>query len=157
MTFHGKPRASADVMHHVHESPKVMLVPLYVLAAGALFAGVDLRRLLHRRNDDAESAELVQWFWRDALFAGPENEILEHFHHVPSGSARPFVMMVDRLRRRLVMYIRSPDLPKQLARSQPGLYAFLLNKWYFDEIYDFLFVRSAKALGRFLWKKGEAG
>jgi NADH-quinone oxidoreductase subunit L len=53
------------------------------------------------------------------------------------------------------MYIRRPDLPKRLAKAQPGLYAFLLNKWYFDEIYDFLFVRPAMRLGRFLWKRGD--
>ena len=54
-----------------------------------------------------------------------------------------------------LMYIRSPETPKALAKSQPALYAFLLNKWYFDEIYDFLFVKPAKGLGRFLWKKGD--
>jgi NADH-quinone oxidoreductase subunit L len=54
-------------------------------------------------------------------------------------------------------YIKSPETPRRLAESQQVLYEFLLNKWYFDELYDFLFVRSAKALGRFLWKKGDIG
>ena len=52
-------------------------------------------------------------------------------------------------------YMRRPDLPGKLAENQPILYRFLLNKWYFDEIYDFLFVEPAKWLGRFLWKKGD--
>ena len=52
-------------------------------------------------------------------------------------------------------YIQSPDAPRRLAERHPGLYQFLLNKWYFDELYDFLFVRPAKRLGRFLWKKGD--
>ena len=55
------------------------------------------------------------------------------------------------------MYIKSPETPKRLAAQHRGLYQFLLNKWYFDELYDFLFVRSAKWLGRFLWQKGDIG
>jgi NADH-quinone oxidoreductase subunit L len=54
-----------------------------------------------------------------------------------------------------VFYIGNPSLPRRLAENQPHLYQFLLNKWYFDEIYDFLFVRPALALGRFLWKRGD--
>jgi NADH-quinone oxidoreductase subunit L len=53
------------------------------------------------------------------------------------------------------MYIRRPEVPKRLAAEQEVLYRFLLNKWYFDEIYDFLFVRPAKWLGRTLWKRGD--
>ncbi len=53
------------------------------------------------------------------------------------------------------MYIRSPSLPHRLAESQPLLYRFLLNKWYFDEIYDRIFVRPAKGFGEFLWKVGD--
>ena len=54
-----------------------------------------------------------------------------------------------------VMYIRSPDLPGRIAAANRPLYLFLLNKWYFDEIYAFLFVRPAQAIGRFLWKSGD--
>ncbi len=156
MTFHGKPRSSADVIDHVHESPNVMLVPLYILAAGALFAGVVFYHVFlgHEIADLREG--WYNGFWRLALFAGPENEILEHFHHVPAWvKVSPFVMMVLGFITAWIMYIRSPEMPKALAKSQPALYAFLLNKWYFDEIYDFLFVRPAKALGRFLWKRGD--
>ena len=67
----------------------------------------------------------------------------------------PFVAMLLGFIGAWWMYIRNPGMPKELARQHPGLYAFLLNKWYFDEIYDFLFVRPAKRLGRFLWKKGD--
>src|SRR5690554_1772117 len=72
MTFHGKPRAPADVMHHVHESPMVMLVPLFVLAAGALFAGVLFEPFF--------IGEAYNEFWRGALFTLPENHIVEEFH-----------------------------------------------------------------------------
>jgi NADH-quinone oxidoreductase subunit L len=67
MTFHGKPRASHDVMHHVHESPPVMLVPLYILAVGALAAGFRLPRRLHRRGYEV--------FWKAALFTSPNNHV----------------------------------------------------------------------------------
>ncbi|EKF42680.1 NADH:ubiquinone oxidoreductase subunit L [Nitratireductor indicus C115] len=148
MTFHGKPRASADVMHHVHESPLVMLVPLFILAAGALFAGVAFKEFFIGHD--------YEHFWKAALFTLPENHILEEFHHVPLWvKLAPFVAMLLGLYVAWVFYIRSPERPKALARRFSGLYAFLLNKWYFDEAYDFLFVRPAKRLGHFLWKKGD--
>ncbi|WP_454745494.1 NADH-quinone oxidoreductase subunit L [Ciceribacter selenitireducens] len=150
MTFFGKPRASADVMHHVHESPMVMLLPLVVLVLGAVFAGVVFEGYFFGH----EYAE----FWKGALFTGPENEILEEFHHVPTWVKwSPFVAMLTGFVTAWYMYIKSPSTPKVLAEQHRVLYQFLLNKWYFDELYDLLFVRSAKALGRFLWKKGDVG
>jgi NADH-quinone oxidoreductase subunit L len=148
MTFHGKPRASADVMHHVHESPPVMLVPLFILAVGALLAGVLFEGYFvgHEYNE----------FWKGALFSLPENEILEHFHHVPLWvKLSPFIAMIIGFALAYLFYIRSPETPKRLAAQHHGLYQFLLNKWYFDELYDFLFVRPAMRLGRFLWKQGD--
>ncbi|MBS9720275.1 NADH-quinone oxidoreductase subunit L [Tianweitania sp. BSSL-BM11] len=148
MTFHGKPRASADVMHHVHESPPVMLVPLYILAVGALFAGV----LFHEYFVGHDYNE----FWKGALFTLPENEILEHFHHVPLlVKLSPFIAMIVGFLLAYQFYIRSPETPKRLAAQHHGLYQFLLNKWYFDELYNFLFVRPAMRLGRFLWRQGD--
>ncbi|WJR67314.1 NADH-quinone oxidoreductase subunit L [Neorhizobium sp. CSC1952] len=150
LTFFGKPRASADVMHHVHESPAVMLVPLYILGIGAVLAGVIFEGYFFGH----EYAE----FWKGALFTLPENEILEEFHHVPLlVKWSPFIAMAIGFVTAWYFYIKSPETPRRLAASQRVLYEFLLNKWYFDEIYDFLFVRSAKALGRFLWQKGDIG
>ena len=148
MTFHGKPRASADVMHHVHESPYVMLVPLFLLAIGAVFAGVVFNEFFVGHEYDP--------FWKGALFTLPDNAILEEFHHVPLWvKLSPFVAMLIGLLVAWQFYIRSPESPKELASRHRVLYAFLLNKWYFDELYDFLFVRPAQRLGRFLWKKGD--
>jgi NADH-quinone oxidoreductase subunit L len=148
MTFFGKPRASHDVMHHVHESPNVMLVPLYLLALGALLSGF----IFH----DYFFGEHYAEFWKGALFTLPTNKILEHYHHVPLWVKwSSFVAMVVGLFTAYVFYIRSPWIPPYLANQQNGLYKFLLNKWYFDELYDLLFVRSAKWLGRFLWKEGD--
>ncbi|MES0007213.1 NADH-quinone oxidoreductase subunit L [Mesorhizobium sp. M0062] len=148
MTFHGEPRASHDVMHHVHESPPVMLVPLFILAAGALFAGV----IFH----GAFIGEGYTEFWKASLFTLPDNHILHDIHELPLWvELAPFVAMVIGFAVAWKFYIRSPELPLSVAANHRLLYAFLLNKWYFDELYDVLFVRPAKALGRFLWKTGD--
>jgi NADH-quinone oxidoreductase subunit L len=148
MTFHGKPRASADVMHHAHESPPVMLAPLFILAAGALLAGVLFKEYFFGHH----YAE----FWGAALFTLPDNTIVDEFHHVPLWvKLSPFVAMLVGLATAWYFYIRSPETPKRLAEDHRVLYLFLLNKWYFDELYDFIFVRPAKWLGSFLWKQGD--
>jgi NADH-quinone oxidoreductase subunit L len=67
----------------------------------------------------------------------------------------PFVAMVLGFALAYQFYIRRPDLPGKLAQQHWPLYQFLLNKWYFDELYDFIFVNPAKWLGRFLWKRGD--
>ncbi|RUV95962.1 MULTISPECIES: NADH-quinone oxidoreductase subunit L [unclassified Mesorhizobium] len=148
MTFHGEPRASHEVMHHVHESPPVMLVPLYVLAAGALFAGI----IFHGAFIGEGYAE----FWKASLFTLPDNHILHEIHELPLWvELAPFIAMVIGFAVAWKFYIRSPELPRSVAANHRLLYGFLLNKWYFDELYDFLFVRPAKRLGRFLWKTGD--
>ncbi|WFU10168.1 NADH-quinone oxidoreductase subunit L [Rhizobium sp. CB3090] len=150
MTFFGKPRASHEVMHHVHESPNVMLIPLYLLGLGALIAGMVFR------SDFV--GEAYGEFWKTALFTLPTNHIFEEMEHVPAWvSISPFIAMLLGFVLAWYMYIKSPETPKVLARQHRVLYEFLLNKWYFDELYDFLFVRTAKALGRFLWQKGDIG
>lgn len=156
MTFHGKPRASADVMGHIHESPNVMLVPLYVLAAGALFAGIIFYTAFTGHEVTGHHEAWYNAFWKTALFSGENNHILTDFHHVPAIiKLSPFLAMVTGFAVAYWFYIKDPSIPKELARQQPALYQFLLNKWYFDEIYDFLFVKPAMWLGRFLWKKGD--
>ncbi|WP_067215323.1 NADH-quinone oxidoreductase subunit L [Stappia indica] len=148
MTFHGKPRASVDVMKHVHESPLVMTVPLMILAVGALFAGLVFAGVF--------MGEGYEGFWKGALFTSEENHILHDIHEVPLWvKASPFVMMVLGFAFAWLFYIRSPEIPRRLAERHDGLYRFLLNKWYFDELYDAIFVRPAMWLGRQLWKKGD--
>ncbi|TIT02892.1 MAG: NADH-quinone oxidoreductase subunit L [Mesorhizobium sp.] len=148
MTFHGQPRASHEVMHHVHESPPVMLVPLFILAVGSLFAGV----IFHGAFIGEGYAE----FWKASLFTLPENHILHDMHEVPLWvKLAPFIAMLIGFAIAWQFYIRAPEMPKNLAAQHRGLYAFLLNKWYFDELFDLLFVRPAKRLGHFLWKTGD--
>ena len=156
MTFHGKPRASADVMNHVHESPNVMLIPLYVLAIGALLAGVVFFGGFVGHETGGDHEGWYNTFWREAIYSSPANTVLENFHNVPKlVKWSPFIVMAIGFLLAWWMYIRSPGIPKELAKQHPALYQFLLNKWYFDEIYDFLFVRPSMWLGKFLWKKGD--
>jgi NADH-quinone oxidoreductase subunit L len=148
LTFHGRPRAPAEVMDHAHESPQVMLVPLYILAAGALLAGI----VFH----DYLIGEAYELFWKGAIFTSPENHILEELHHVPGWVVwSPFFAMVIGFGVAVYFYILRPETPRRLAEQHEGLYRFLLNKWYFDELFDWLLVRPAMQLGRFLWKRGD--
>jgi NADH-quinone oxidoreductase subunit L len=148
VTFHGEPRAPREVMDHVHESPNVMLVPLYLLGLGAIVAGFVFGRYFIGHDEAL--------FWGTSLYRAPENKIIAETHQVPEivGWA-PTIAMALGFALSYLFYIRRTDLPAKLAAQNEPLYKFLLNKWYFDEIYDFLFVNPAKWLGRFLWKKGD--
>jgi NADH-quinone oxidoreductase subunit L len=84
--------------------------------------------------------------------------VLHDSHAIPTlAKLAPFIAMVLGFGLAWQMYIRKPHLPAQLARQHQALYLFLLNKWYFDEIYEFLFVQPTKWFGRFLWQKGDLG
>jgi NADH-quinone oxidoreductase subunit L len=98
----------------------------------------------------------VSEFFADALKFGPNNHILENLHEIPYLVAiGPTVMMALGLVLAWEFYVRRPELPAELARQHEPLYLFLLNKWYFDEIYDFLIVRPTLWLGRVLWIYGD--
>jgi NADH-quinone oxidoreductase subunit L len=146
-TFHGAPH---DQHHYesAHESPKAMLVPLALLATGSIAAGWPFLSIFTGHD--------VEGFFRESLKFGPDNKILEAMEQLPLYiSLMPTVMMIIGFLVAYQFYIRRPDLPEALARDQNVLYRFLLNKWYFDEIYDFLLVRPAMWLGRLFWKGGD--
>jgi NADH-quinone oxidoreductase subunit L len=148
IVFHGPSNLDQQTREHVHESPRVMTIPLILLAAGALLAGFIFSPFF--------AGEQVTQFWRGALFFSADNHVLHDMHNESEWIAlSPTIAMALGFALAWLFYIKRPDMPKHLARSQPLLYEFLLNKWYFDELYDILFVRSAKWLGRFLWKKGD--
>ncbi|HBZ45681.1 MAG TPA: NADH-quinone oxidoreductase subunit L, partial [Maritimibacter sp.] len=93
-----------------------------------------------------------------AIYMADDNHVLDDAHHSPVWvKVSPFVAMLLGFFTAFWFYILNPAMPKALATNQPHLHAFLLNKWYFDEIYDAIFVRPAKAIGRFLWKRGDGG
>ena len=234
MTFFGKPRGDHHAYDHAHEPPKTMLVPLGVLALGAVFSG-----MIWYNSFFGEEEKMRAWFGMEpaahgeaaaeghaaaegaaaedhaatpntvttkepaattevatpeavtteaattkaapaedhaaataveapampavigaapkgAVFIGPDNNIIHDAHNVPTlVKLSPFIAMILGLGLAIQFYILRPDLPGKLAAQQRPLYLFLLNKWYFDELYDFLFVRPAKALGSLLWKRGD--
>ncbi len=240
MTFYGQNRAGTvghghghghdtghghdDHHHEPHESPVVMLIPLGVLALGAMFSGMIWYNVFF-----GEEAKVRNWFGleaaahgeaaphdeakaegdaghsaapaegaaatteaapaeghaapaadhaaatdpaaaeeavdedhhafeppKGAIYIGPDNHVLHEAHLVPKWvKVSPFVAMVLGFALAWLFYIKNPSLPGRLAANQRPLYLFLLNKWYFDELYDWIFVRPAKWLGRFLWKQGD--
>jgi len=148
ITFHGKPRADHDTMHHVHESPMVMLVPLFVLATGALFAGY-VGYDWFVGHDRAH-------FWGNAIFVLPEHDSIEAAHHVPGWvPLLPLFVALSGIGGAYVAYLLKPELPGKIASTFKPIYLFFYNKWYFDELYDLLFVKPSVVLGRILWKRGD--
>jgi NADH-quinone oxidoreductase subunit L len=122
-----------------------MTIPLILLAVGATFsgmAGVWLGLV------DPSGA-----FWKGAIEVLPEHNVLEEAHQVPSLiKILPLIVGLIGIALAYLMYIVRPDLAGRLAAALPSLYRFLLNKWYFDELYDRLFVEPAKRLGYGLWQ-----
>ncbi len=153
MTFHGKFRGGEGHHGHghgikledVHESPLTMLIPLGVLAAGALIAGAVFAHYFIGADSTG--------FWRGAVAVayghGGAKELPLWVEFAP------FVMTLLGFAIAYYYYILNPELPAKMAARNGLLYTFVYNKWYFDEIYAFLFVRPAMRFGRFLWKFGD--
>jgi NADH-quinone oxidoreductase subunit L len=143
LAFEGRPREPKEVLEHVHEPPWTMGVPLIILALGSLLTG-GLFFHLFIGGGEAE-------FWRGSLPA-PTGE----HHAVPFWVVlSPIFAMALGFAVSWYFYITNPLVPIGLAKRFRGTYQFLLNAWYFDALYDWLFVRPAKRLGRFLWKTGD--
>ncbi len=202
LTFFGKPRGDHHAYDHAHESPKSMLIPLGVLALGAIFSGMVWYNSFFGDHDKVASwfgiphheatshegeshaaataehgaapqaadeagahaggagveghAEVAALGPIGAIYIGPENHVIDEAHHAPVWvKVSPFVAMVLGFLTAVLFYLVKPSLPAALARSQRPLYLFLLNKWYFDELFDAIFVRPARRLGHFLWKRGD--
>ncbi len=214
LTFYGEARGNKHTHDHAHESPTVMLVPLGVLAMGAIFAGMlwygsffgdhnsvnkfygvpthhaeasethganathgdevaaaatdDTHATDEAHGDDhsatthddlAHAAVAAAHHGeapKGAIFTHPDNHVMDAAHHSPTWvKVSPFVAMLIGFFMAMWFYIWNPAMPGRVAENLRPLYLFLLNKWYFDELYDVLFVRPASAIGRFLWKKGD--
>ncbi len=149
MTFHGRSRADRHVMEHVHESPAVMTVPLVLLAIGALAAGFLLARPLIGENWQA--------FWGNAIQIAPTNHVLRDLEGLPTWVVlAPTVFGLLGIATAYLFYMVMPELPVRLAAAFPAGHRFLLNKWYFDDLYAAVIVRPYQALARVLWQVGDA-
>ncbi|MDC1216410.1 NADH-quinone oxidoreductase subunit L, partial [Octadecabacter sp.] len=206
LTFYGKPRGDKHTHEHAHESPKVMLAPLAILAIGAIFAGMVFYKPFfgnakyvgqyfgvayaeqghgddhaaeepqaegaenhgdetHNDEangyDEAEPNKEVHYAFdgepgQGAIYVAHDNTTLDDAHSVPIWvKLSPFFAMLLGFITAWVFYIRKPDFPRRLAEQQAPLYNFLLNKWYFDELYDAIFIKPSMWLGKFLWKRGD--
>ncbi len=148
LTFHGRPRASDEVMSHVHESPWVMLAPLVVLSIGAVLAGLI--------GYNAFVGDGREAFWGEAIRVLADNDTIEGAHHVPLWvKLLPLVVAVSGIGLAYVMYMLRPDLPGAVVRMFRPIHSFFFNKWFFDELYDRIFVRPAVYLGYGFWKAGD--
>jgi NADH-quinone oxidoreductase subunit L len=141
-TFHGEYNNKKVSIEDTHESPVVMLIPLILLSIGAVFAGFAFKELFIGYDG-------INNFWKDSIF------FLE-----PLSTDHPplwFLILTPTLVILSIpiayyLFVKNKNLPEQIANINNPLYKFLLNKWYFDELYDTLFVRPSKNLGLFLWK-----
>jgi NADH-quinone oxidoreductase subunit L len=148
MTFHGKPRADHHTMEHVHESPITMWGPLVVLSFGAVFAGW----LLHAQFIGDHNAD----YWQGAIFNGPNNHVLASVERTPLLiGLLPTATGLLGIALATWFYIFNPAIPAMLAARFQPIYLFLLNKWYFDELYNLIFVRPALWLANEFWKVGD--
>jgi NADH-quinone oxidoreductase subunit L len=195
LTFYGESRAQGHHGHGDHghhepqESPMNMLIPLGVLALGAVFSG-----MLWYNAFFGDEAKMRAWFGmmepaahatvetategdtatsgttdveatvahtasvapRGAIYLGADNHVIHAAHEAPAWvKVSPFVAMLIGFAVAWLFYIRSPSLPRRLAAAQRPLYEFLLNKWYFDELYNAVLVIPVRWLGRQLWKRGD--
>ncbi len=200
MTFYGTPRGDKHTHANAHESPPTMLIPLGILALGAIFSGMlwfssffghtdqvakfygipyseagemsddghgevdtNATEATHSDGEDAGHGEEAKHHYvltgvpgEGALYMAPENTVMEDAHKVPYWvKTSPFVAMLIGFATAWLFYVKSPHLPGVFARNLWPLHNFLLNKWYFDEIYNFLIVNPLKWLGAFLWKRGD--
>jgi NADH-quinone oxidoreductase subunit L len=135
--------------YHPHESPWTMLVPLALLSLGAVFAGL----VFHEAFIGAEEGV---HFWGGSIAF--DAHLMHALHEVPLWvKLAPAAVMITGFLIAFYAYVRNTAFPAAFVGQFGILYSFLLNKWYFDEIYNVLFVRPSVWLGRFLWKKGDEG
>ena len=150
LTFHGEFNSSKEVLDHVHESPIVMLIPLFVLALGAIFSG------WYFYNDFVG----YNWkeFWGNSIFISEKHKAFKLAHYVPLWvKYLPIFLAILGIICAYLFYILNPNLPKILSKKFSPIYNLFYNKWYFDELYDYLFVKSFIKFGNFFWKKGDEG
>lgn len=148
LTFHTAPRADEKVMAHVHESPSVMLIPLYILGIGALFAGA----LFYYPMTGYD----WQAFWGDSILILETHTGLAEARSVPTWVKwTPLIVGLIGIAGAIYVYRKGLERGQKIAAFWGPFYQFSFNKWYFDALYDFLFVRPSFALGRFLWRRGD--
>ncbi len=160
LTFHNSDRVPAETKAHVHESPWVITVPLMILAVGAVGAGMWGDWIL---NMPAE--EIVHGYFRDSLFVLEDHNSLMKLEMLEEDHTKShfwleygaLVFALAGISTAFIMYFKETPLPAKLAKMFPGVYQFLLNKWYWDELYAATIVKGTRYLGTFFWQKIDLG
>jgi NADH-quinone oxidoreductase subunit L len=147
LTFHGKTRANHHTFDHAHESPKLMLIPLAILAIGSIFAGyfgANYFNMISAENN----------FFSDSIFVATQNQdLLNEIHHTPTlVKLSPMLLSIVAIVLAYWFYVKNTNLAAKLAKNFSWLYNFSLNKWYFDELYEVIFIKPARRLGNILWR-----
>ncbi len=148
MTFEGKTRADHHTYDHAHDPPMSMALPLILLAVGAVVAG----GVFYEAFVNEHQAE----FWGTAIFTSPDTNVLHERHEVPLWvQLAPAIAWISGLFFAVIFYLLVPKVPRRMAANGGPMHAFLSHKWYFDEIYKFIFVNGAALLGDLFWKVGD--
>ena len=141
-TFHGNYNNKVIKIEETHESPMVMLIPLIFLSLGAIFAGFTFKELFIGYKG-------LNNFWQDSIFflkpLSNEHPPIWFLFLTPT-------LVVLSIPISYYIFIKNKNLPVQIANVNKPLYKFLINKWYFDELYEAIFVKPSKKIGLFLWK-----
>ncbi len=147
LVFHGKTRANKETFAHAHESPLSMMIPLYILAFGSIVAGYVGMSQLSLVSSEGN-------FFADSIFVSAnKSNLLEEIHHVPLLiKYLPLLIGILAILLSYVIYIKMDGSAKKIADKFKILYKISFNKWYFDEIYQFLLVDQVKKLGNIFWR-----
>jgi NADH-quinone oxidoreductase subunit L len=137
-TFHGSYNNKSIKIEETHESPLVMLLPLIILSIGAIFAGFIFKELFFDTN-----------FWGNSIFF---LEPLSEEHPPMWFLLLTPILVCSSIPISYYLFVKNKDLPNSIVEINKPLYNFLVNKWYFDELYEILFIKPSKKIGLFLWK-----
>ncbi len=144
LTFHGEFSGNKETFLKIHESPIVMIIPLFVLAFGAVFSGWFFKEMFIGNNWD--------YFWSDSIFILAGNDAMIDAHNVPKWvKLLPIVLAIIGISVATIFYVLITELPNRAVNSFKTLHTLFFNKWYFDEIYNFLFVKSISKFSKYCW------
>ena len=144
LTFHGKYNNKKISLEKTHESPIIMIIPLIILGIGAVLSGILFKDFFIGKDSIS--------FWQDSIFF--INELSHEYLPLWLILITPIIVTIA-IPVSYYYFINNPKILENFKSSYNRIYNFLLNKWYFDEIYEFIFVKSLKKLGDLFWKKGD--
>jgi NADH-quinone oxidoreductase subunit L len=148
LTFFGDYKGKIEYFNHAVEDSRPINITLIFLSICSILVGVVFYDIFLGKN--------AEYFFSQSLFISTDNTVFYDLHYIPKwAKITPFLAMIAGLFLALYFYVMKPKLPQTFSNNQKILYRFLLNKWYFDELYNFLFVKSSRWLGTFFWKTGD--